>query len=122
MPVVSGHASISAPSSKPCTASSARQSRYRVSLKSGTLAASAPFTSELDFVIPSNTVPLTVDTREHDVTFAAPLWGSGAIEKSGSGTLTVLDGTRHRGRIDVKAGALKPRCRPPGGRRRSATS
>lgn len=87
--------------------SAAGNARYRVSLKSGTLAASAPFTSELDFVIPSNTVPLTVDTREHDVTFAAPLWGSGAIEKSGSGTLTVLDGTRHRGRIDVKAGALK---------------
>lgn len=81
--------------------------RYRVSLKSGTLAAYAPFTSELDFVIPPNAAPLTVDTREHDVTFAAPLWGAGAVEKTGTGTLTVLDGTRHRGRIDVKAGALK---------------
>ncbi len=85
----------------------AGNARYRVSLKSGTLAAYAPFTSELDFVIPPNAAPLTVDTREHDVTFAAPLWGSGAVEKTGTGTLTVLDGTRHRGRIDVKAGALK---------------
>lgn len=87
--------------------SAAGNARYRVSLKSGTLAAYAPFASELDFVIPSNAAPLTVDTREHDVTFTAPLWGSGAVEKAGSGTLTVLDGTRHRGRIDVKAGALK---------------
>ena len=87
--------------------SDAGNARYRVSLKSGTLAAYAPFTSELDFVIPSNAAPFTVDTRGHDVTFAAPLWGSGAVEKAGSGTLTVLDGTRHRGRIDVKAGALK---------------
>ena len=87
--------------------SAAGNARYRVSLKSGTLAAYAPFASELDFVIPSNAVPLTVDTREHDVTFTAPLWGSGAVEKTGTGTLTVVDGTRHRGRIDVKAGALK---------------
>ena len=82
-------------------------SRYRLSFKSGTLAAYAPFTSELDLEIPANTTPLVVDTRANDVTFAAPLWGSGDFEKKGSGSLTIVDGTRHSGRIDVKEGTLK---------------
>ncbi len=84
-------------------------SRYRISFKSGTLAAYKPFTSELDFIIPvnTNTTPFVVDTRANDVTFAAPIWGSGNLEKKGAGTLTLVDASRYTGRLAVKEGSLK---------------
>ncbi len=84
-------------------------SRYRISFKSGTLAAYKPFTSELDFIIPvnTNTTPFVVDTRANDVTFAAPIWGAGNLEKKGAGTLTLVDASRYTGRLAVKEGTLK---------------
>lgn len=82
-------------------------SRYRMSFKSGTLAAYAPFTSELDFVFVSNSAPFVVNTRANDVVLAAPVWGSGDVEKTGSGALVVADASRHRGAITVSEGTLK---------------
>lgn len=82
-------------------------SRYRLSFTSGTLAAYAPFTSELDLTFTTNDSPFTIDTRANDVFLAAPIWGTGSIEKKGAGTLMIGDGSRYSGKLDVKEGAVK---------------
>lgn len=82
-------------------------SRYLLSLRTGTLAAYAPFTSELDLTFPSNDLPFTINTREHNVTLAAPISGKGAIDKTGGGALLIADGTRHTGALRIREGAVK---------------
>lgn len=84
--------------------------RYEVRLSGGTLAAKADWSSSLPVNIGSlaTSTIKTADAADNpfDITLNGPVTGTGALEKTGGGTLTLTAGNSHGGNTTVLGGTL----------------